>query len=135
MGCDIHFHSEVKIKGKWHHHSEGKVKRSYKLFAKMANVRNNYNIEPISTPKGIPSDASDLTQIAVADMGTDGHSHSWLNKNEIVKLHNFAKDQLNYMFPHENFPYFLGSSFDGFVKYPEDWKNIEDVRYIFFFDN
>lgn len=22
MGCDIHFHTEVKIGGQWHHHSQ-----------------------------------------------------------------------------------------------------------------
>ena len=141
MGCDIHLHSEVKINGQWHHHSDCSVKRSYRLFAKMADVRNwgESGINPISEPKGLPDDATFLTKLHSEKYGTDGHSHSWLDKNEIVILHDFIKSQedLTWKFEHQNLPYFMGNHLDGFVNYPEDWKiyNIEDVRYVFFFDN
>lgn len=150
MGCDIHFHSEVKRNGKWLHHSEAKVSRNYALFAKMADVRNwpgaNPPIIPISKPKGLPEDATELTKLHSEKYGVDGHSHSWLCAAEIVELHEFIKSDKNpegwfgedgWRFEHENMPYFMGNHMDGFLKYPEDWKcyGIEDVRYIFFFDN
>ena len=149
MGCDIHFHSEVKRKGVWQHHSECNVRRNYALFAKMANVRNweGSGIVPISKPKGLPEDVTELTKLHVERYGEDGHSHSWLGGDEIAELHEFIESKKNpstwfgedghWRFTHENLPYFMGNSFDGFLKYPEDWKgtDVEDVRYVFFFDN
>ncbi len=148
MGCDIHLHSEVKIKGKWHHHSEQKVSRSYPLFSKMANVRNDYGITPISEPKGVPEDATDLTKLHIERYGVDGHSHSWLSGKEISELHKFigSKDNPDWfsgrygdclMWSHNNMPYFMGNHLSGFHDYPEDFSDtgIEDVRYVFFFDN
>lgn len=141
MGCDIHFHSEVKIKGRWIHHSETSVDRNYELFAKMADVRNNGNITPISQPKGLPKDATELTILHSEKYGVDGHSHSWLSADEIVLLHNFiesnSKNYFGEMWAYHNLPYFMGNHFSGFKEYPEDWKGygVEDVRYVFFFDN
>ena len=146
MGCDIHFHSEVKIGGKWHHHSEHSIRRNYALFAKMAGVRNyDDSIIPISKPKGIPQDATDLTKLHVKRWEGDGHSHSWLNAEEITELHDWIRERKNgsvfgddgWRFEHQNFPYFMGNHLSGFHKYPEDYKGtgVEDVRYIFFFDN
>ncbi len=148
MGCDIHFHSEVKRKGVWQHHSEANIERNYALFAKMAGVRNYWEdkIKPISKPKGIPEDATELTRLDADRYGTDGHSHSWLDAKEVSILHKFINDKSNPLewfahgagfFEHKNFPYFMGSHLNGFIDYPEDWndKEVEDVRYVFFFDN
>lgn len=145
MGCDIHFHSEVKRNGKWLHHSEANVSRNYVLFAKMAGVRNYYNLVPISEPKGLPDDVTELTKLHSDRFGVAGHSHSWLDAKEIVELHNFigkseeyAKyDPEGWKFAHRNFPYFLGTHLNDFSEHPEDWETtgIEDVRYVFFFDN
>ena len=140
MGCDIHFHSEVKINGTWHHHSSSRLKRNYYLFAKMANVRNNIPIRPISLPKGWPDDVTYLTKLESEQYGVDGHSHSWLNAREIVELHKFISDHPEYFgefWDHHHLPYFMGNHFNDFVEYPEDWEKygVEDVRYVFFFDN
>lgn len=150
MGCDIHLHSEVKRNGKWMHHSEQKVERNYPLFAKMGEQsRNDSGIIPISKPKGIPEDATELTKMHVEKYGVDGHTHSWLNAKEISELHKFIKDPDNpkewfhgrygdrLMWSHDNLPYFMGNHLSGFFDYPEDWGDtgIEDVRYVFFFDN
>ena len=151
MGCDIHFHSEVKIRGKWHHHSEQKVERNYILFAKMAGVRNDPKnpIKPISIPKGLPEDATELTRLHSEWYGCDGHSHSWLNAKEISALHKFIEDPDNpkewfagwrggcLMWSHDNLPYFIGNHLNAFIDYPEDMEDtgVEDVRYVFFFDN
>lgn len=148
MGCDIHFHSEVKRKGVWKHHSEGKIERNYPLFAKMANVRNDTKtpITQISNPKGLPEDATELTKLHSEKYGVDGHSHSWLNAKEISELHKWIRDKTNpkewfgndpWRWEHENMPYFMGNHLSAFVDYPEDLEgyDIEDVRYVFFFDN
>jgi len=145
MGCDIHFHSEVKIKGKWHHHSECHIARNYPFFAKIAGVRNHYGIKPISKPRGLPEDATELTKLASERMGSEGHSHSWLGAEEISSLHKWVKSQSNpdwfteysFMWLHFNLPYFLGNHLSGFADYPEDFEGtgVEDVRYVFFFDN
>lgn len=148
MGCDIHFHSEVKRRGVWQHHEEVMIDRNYALFAKMAGVRKHesWTLEPISDPRGIPEDATELTKLHVEKMNGYGHSHSWLNAAEIKLLHDFIKDDSNppnwfgdnsWNYEHKNMPYFMGNTFDGFVDYPDDWAEyeVEDVRYIFFFDN
>ena len=138
MGCDIHFHSEVKRNGKWQHYSSNSIPRHYALFSKMAGVRNsNNNIVPISKPKGLPNDVTELTKLCSDDLGVDGHSHSWFNADEIVQLHEWCDEQ-DLLYTHKsNFPYLCGSNFDSFKKYPEDWEGlgIEDVRYVFWFDN
>ena len=146
MGCDIHFHSEVKRHGVWHHHSEHNVERNYALFAKMAGVRNYGEIIPISAPKGLPADVTELTKLHSEKYGIDGHSHSWLSAKEISELHKFIRDDTNspdifgtdsWRFEHKNFPYFMGNHLNVFIDYPEDLAGygIEDVRYVFFFDN
>lgn len=142
MGCDIHFHSEVKRNGKWQHHSEANIRRNYLLFAKMAGVRNYSDTKPISPPKGVPEDVTELTKLSIDRFAVDGHSHSWLNANEISELHKFIQDESKFgedgwRFEHDNFPYFMGEHLNGFIDYPNDWiqYGVEDVRYVFFFDN
>ncbi len=145
MGCDIHLHTEVKRNGVWLHHSEAKVSRNYALFAKMADVRNDFGIEPFLV-RGFPEDATELTLLDKEKYGIDGHSHSWLNARQICILCDFIESHENpedwfgddkLMWYYRNLPYFMGNRFDGFIKYPGDWKpyGIEDVRFVFFFGN
>jgi len=148
MGCDIHLHSEVKRKGVWQHHSEAKIKRNYAFFTKIAGVRNDFEgqIQTISAPRGLPIDATELTLLHSEKYGTAGHSHSWLSANEISMLHKWiryddqSKDYFGehpFKWEHDNLPYFMGNLMSGFIDFPEDWETygIEDVRYVFFFDN
>ena len=135
MGCDIHLHTEVKINGTWHHYSCPDVD----LFAKMANVRNNRSIEPISLPRGIPEDATFLTKFVCDVYGVDGHSHSWLNAEEIFILYQEFGPMPDACF-NLAFGYFFGNDWDTFWKYRNGNSNIipegvEDVRFIFWFDN
>ena len=51
MGCDIHLHVEVKIKGKWLHYNHPNIDRCYWLFTKMAGVR---EIEGVEACEGLP---------------------------------------------------------------------------------
>lgn len=143
MGCDIHLHSEVKINGTWHHYAKYDCKRNYALFAKMANVRNNDNdIAPLSLPKGMPKDASFLTQFMCDEYGVDGHSHSWLSAKEIALLEDwmrancFENPSHNVYIENTYWGYFFGNTWGGFTKYPNERpKGVEDVRFVFWFDN
>lgn len=76
MGCDIHIWTEIKSKETWKwEESEQDIfptvfgnkksrspfdRRSYKLFAFLADVRNTYGIIPISESKGFPDDSEYL---------------------------------------------------------------------------
>lgn len=145
MGCDIHMHAEVKIGGKWHNYSAPDVQRNYRLFARLAGVRARDGIEPISEPRGLPEDASAVVQHHSDWFGIDGHSHSWISADEIALLDE-TRDQWDYPAKEgeewrrhgmdDLFGYFYGNSWPGWTKYPEDRpKGIEDVRFVFWFDN
>lgn len=146
MGCDIHLHTEVKINDKWHHYGAPNVRRNYALFAKMAGVRNGNGIEPIAEPRGIPTDATELTQYDCAHWNGDGHSHSYLTAPEIAELSEWAQsDEQEFSFDRpskvlfwesDTFGYLFGNDWSGFTKYPKDRpEGLEDVRFIFWFDN
>jgi len=157
MGCDIHFHSEVKIYGKWEHYGSPLMMRDYDLFAFMADVRNYNDITPISQPKGLPDDISVVTKVAAEIWGADGHSHSFLTgRDEIRRLEEFMKsldksrqkvDEVDengklingnwyFYFPEKDLDYLFGGSWSGFYEYPKNYPpQIEDVRFVFWFDN
>lgn len=143
MGCDIHLHTEVKIDGVWHHYSAPSIGRNYSIFAKMAGVRKDDPL-PIAQPRGVPSDATFLTRFDYEMEGADAHTPSWLGAKEIAELVGWidetfpSTDHLDW--ESRNIGYFFGNSFEGFSKHPSDYtgdieRGIEDVRWIFWFDN
>lgn len=146
MGCDIHLHTEVKIGGVWHHYSAPNVDRNYAVFTKMANVRNhNHEMEivPLSDGRGIPFDASMVTWIDCRHDQEDWHSHSWLSKTEIIQLCEWIEDVLKlhgnrWQWYQENFGTFFGTYW-RYMKTNEECDGIppevEDVRWVFWFDN
>lgn len=91
MGCDIHVHLEIEIDGQWHHYNSINLYRNYTLFAKMADVRNDGSITPLSTCRGLPENISVVTKLDVDSWGNDGHSHSWLNAKEISEIISFHR--------------------------------------------
>lgn len=141
MGCDIHLHQEVKVNGKWLHFNEPRVPRNYLLFAIMAGVRHDTrdtDIKPLPQ-KGLPSDASEITKLRFQDEEADAHSMSWIGHSEIQHVYSewdrlknekdkWAQSDLSYGF----FGYFAGNSWLESVTFPE-W--VEDVRFVFWFDN
>lgn len=147
MGCDIHLHIEVMVGGKWEHYAAPNVGRWYKLFGIMAGVRGDG--PAIVAPKGFPNDASELTKILRKDYGSDGHTDSWLDHNEIMALEGilaewrdaddqdgrFAKYDLEHGILHT---YLAGNSFTAHWRY-DDFRylpeGIDDVRFVFWFDN
>jgi hypothetical protein len=147
MGCDIHAHMEVKINGQWHHAHMPPIRRSYDLFARMAGVRNANKgpgyIEPIAQPRGLPEDATFITNFHSDYMGSDGHSHSWLNCEELSSLIEWydakrkEREPGKYVSPweYETLGYLFGNGWDV-KKYPSDFPaGVEDTRIVFWFDN
>lgn len=133
MGCDIHLHAEIKLKNEWHHYATPSVPRSYRLFGKMAGVRNN-EIDPISPPRGLPADISDVTRYDYDSWKEDAHSASWLGSSEIADL----SDWLRSIDDDESdcFGYLFGNTYGSFSRYPDERPDgLEDIRFVFWFDN
>jgi hypothetical protein len=97
MGCDIHAMIEAKYRYRrladcwsWQGCGEIHISRNYRLFAKIAGVRNYDNIAPIAEPRfsDITSETCDETCSETfkrwsLDYGADGHSHSWVSLDEL----------------------------------------------------
>lgn len=113
MGCDIHLYTEketvINGKKKWVNidnwklnpyyeegNNDGETKyrifsayrnRDYTLFAILADVRNGNNNIPISQPKGLPEDVSDVTKAESDFWDSDGHSHSFFTMQELYSYY------------------------------------------------
>ena len=156
MGCDIHFHIEVKIDNKREHFAAPDVNRWYWLFGILAGVRGEDS--PIVKPKGFPKDASNITRLSYEWMGRDAHTPSWLNSKEILKLQaRLKKERETWLLSADDEEerrriswnrfdlecgilntYFFGNGFTSWLEY-DDVKykpdEITDVRFVFWFDN
>jgi hypothetical protein len=112
MGCDIHAFAEKRTGEKWEQlkncfkqswdkslGDEIDLGRNYELFAFLANVRNDYDLKPISEPKGVPEDSSDGYRKEVEGWDVDGHSHSYFTLEE---LKNIPKELLDQEFEDEH---------------------------------
>lgn len=143
MGCDIHLHTEIKVGGRWLHYGAPEIGRHYGLFTRMANVRSHHSdIKPISYPRGLPDDISETTQWEADRWGVDGRSHSYLRSDELPGLRQWAKDyglkgkHGSGCWFDDTFGFLCGNTFDGFVTHPENSPpDLEDVRFVFWFDN
>lgn len=138
MGCDIHLHTEVKINGKWEHLGHPSITRNYALFEKMAGVRGDVK-NAITPPRGLPEDATFLTKFHNDYMDSDGHSHSWLNSNELGELTKWFESKSNQLgrfeYLEKEFGYVFGNGWNV-PKSPKDYPSgVEDTRAIFWFDN
>lgn len=110
MGCDIHASLEYLKDCNWsdmnlYIRNDELVdydftSRSYILFAILAGVRNDYNLKPISKPKGFPEDASKETKESYDEWLGDAHSASWLTLKELKNnISNYLKIQVTRMIP------------------------------------
>lgn len=142
MGCDIHAYIEVKVDGKWHLYSQPRFPRSYKMFAKLAGVRNREDIDPISEPRGLPENLSSLVNIEYEHDELDAHSESYLNREELELFTNWVNDPKNGLskyngdFEHSVMGYANGNPYYSIGKYPESHAyQYKDVRMVFWFDN
>lgn len=141
MGCDIHLFVEVKVEDKWGAYNHPYIKNDYRLFSKMAGVRQctderGINIEPISKPRGVPDNVSFVTKLAIAKCGTDGHSHSWLSSKEALEVQEWYEtlfDRTRIWHP-PLFGYFFGNDIGYIDKSLRD-LGVKDCRIVFWFDN
>ena len=131
-------HVEQKVNGTWEHSSHPQTPRCYAVFAKMANVRNYGAVDPISQPRGLPSDISLPTRLDADQWDDDGHSYSYLTQSEIAELYEYVLENGT---PtrfcggfHDMFGYFYGDDFSTHDK-ARCPQGIEDVRFVFWFDN
>ena len=137
MGCDIHLHIEVKLEGEWRHYAAPRCPRDYEVFTIIAGVRGCHTVDPISEPKGLPEDLTYMTRFDANYWESDGHSHSWLNLREIQLLEEWWKQNRAAFFEARflSSTYLFGNSFSSFKEYPDTNRaNVEDVRFVFWFD-
>ena len=135
MGCDIHIHAEIKVRGKWHHYDQPDCDRNYLLFEKMAGVRGEVS-NAISAPRGLPENATFTTKFDAKHWGSDGHSHSWLSSKEVGQLATWWEANGNGGLFARWDQWLFGNPYSGWTKYPQDRpKGLDDFRFIFWFDN
>jgi hypothetical protein len=139
MGCDIHLFTEIKIAGQWHTYSQPCIARCYQLFEKMAGVRGNVE-NAIASPRGLPANVSAVVKWAANRWASDGHSHSWLNAKEIAELIDWydrnsqRSDALGWEW--RELGYLDENGWGDWHNYPRDRaEGIEDIRWVFWFDN
>lgn len=141
MGCDIHLFAEIQVKDQWHLLNVINTRAGYWLFSRLANVRNSGGFTPISTPRGWPDDASIVSQLYKEGWGVDAHSFSWISAAEIRQLFDdlygtecpsWMPDKELWKVIRENGIY--GLKFGDCLN--DDWDScVDNVRWIFFFDN
>lgn len=104
--------------------------RNYPLFAMLAGVRNSEEYPPLFEPRDVPPDASPEYRRMVEQDDGDGHTHSWLNVNEIVAVF------LNELDPKlERAGHFATHTYNEILKPLADKYGGENVRIVFHFDN
>lgn len=127
MGCDIHLHVEIKDGVKWKHLCSPDPGRSSSMFAMMANVYNDGDIEPISEPRGLPDDVTDETKMEYDDWNY--FAPSWLSDKEIAIL----RDRYAEYMKREWQVYNSDITRDAFnIEYPNPNGKL---RLVFWFDN
>jgi len=141
MGCDIHFHTEVRVNNKWEHYSNPRFPRSYDMFSLLAGVRwsGELKFKPFKTKYDIEKLPEDLNIITTKLLNTEVnglHSFCWYDSQDIHDFYkHLTKNQLLTDLEHDYVGYLDGNGWDiiSYRKDTPDW--IQDVRWIFGFDN
>lgn len=142
MGCDIHMHIELKVRGseEWHHYAAPSVRTGYLFFAILGPCGRCTDIVPIAPARGVPDDASIITRMCYAEEERDAHDASWLSCDEIDTIRTRFKseieasggkyDMLEQDLEHTVFrTYLLGNALTTLEDTP-----FSDVRLVFWFD-
>lgn len=135
MGCDIHEYIEIKIGDVWVYVGHIIIHRNYTLFGVLAGVRDE-TVECVSGEhKGLPDDLSEgMISVMDGENDMDGdwhgdyHTHSYLDLQELVVAKKIYEDSIKDKT--EKFPINLKS-----LKKLKDMPFVEDVRFVFWFDN
>lgn len=139
MGCDIHMYIEVKIEGQWHYYGEANIKRNYNLFSRLAGARLSERFPPIVAPRGVPDDLSAVTRMHLSRWESDAHTESWLSHDEMMKVYG-EFDNDDWCDYDKNVPftvYLLGNCVTDYKDedYEDSYSDIENMRFVFWFDN
>jgi hypothetical protein len=155
MGCDIHLYCEVKEKindveqwfncdhwqyNKWFiadkESEEEELEcipiyraRNYELFALLADVRNNGDIEPMAYPKGVPPDVSEVTKKQIVRWDSDGHSHSYFTYNELLFHRDIVKKKTHKYSGYVSLD--CAERLDKGESYPDTWLEKEHYGWIY----
>lgn len=133
MGCDIHAYIEIKVDGAWLHYGPAEINRDYDLFEYMAGVRGEVQDCP---PRGLPSYSSVVTRLLSDHEGEDGHTHSWLNYDEMLTVIEYGKANQGNWRGKPLGIWFFGNGIDDWrapeYHFPEE---VTDIRLVFWFDN
>lgn len=139
MATSIHGYAEIKIKGSWHVYSKLRIDDSYEVFHRIGGINpRDYSEEPISPLKGLPEDISAVAKFDREWLGEDGHSETWFNAEEIARLELWItnKKYFGTDYVSDCFGYLFGNYWRSFFEHPEDRKvGLEDIRFVFWFDN
>jgi hypothetical protein len=137
MGCDIHVVLERRWKEQWvglDHHGAHACERNYERFTKLCGVRAELG-EDYPEPRGLPDDASPLSQMQFEGWGMDAHSASWHPLQDFVRIcleTEFDPENafLNDKDPRkEPYYYYFGLYAD------EGDFDLNEYRVVFWFDN
>lgn len=124
MGCNIHGFVEVFTSGSWQPClTEPYLDRDYRVFSKLANVRNYHEIEPIAEPRGFPENISYEMEELFEEMEGDAHSMSWVSAQELLLGLAMIEIDLEW------------HVFIDLVKVLIRFFETRNVRFVFFFDN
>lgn len=142
MGCDIHFHTEVKVNGRWEHYNQVDVDRDYWFFSLLCGVREEGNAEPfLGKPNNImPEDANSLTK-TLLDMEWM-HSLCTFDSDMIKKFREHFEEHIDdkprfSVNPRSKFLTYYVGYIDGNC-WSDEWSMpewVEDYRWIFAFDS
>lgn len=165
MGCDIHMVLERKHGDEWigmHNYNAPNpaaldtttfddnppsqyrwisykiMGRDYRLFGELAGVRTTGTLG--NEPRGIPQNASQLTNALVDEWDSDGHSHSHLSLTEFIAAYAATTDQTPMLVEHRLNPteetkkwfHNMATLITGLDIYSERY---DDYRICFWFDN
>ena len=106
--------------------------RNYFLFAILADVRNQFRIDPLSEPRGIPADSCYPIKYIVNEWKGDGHSHSYFTLKELLDV-DWGKYCVK--LPEVDRTDWLDDFKQSLNELKEVDSNPENVRCVFFFDN
>ena len=138
MGCEIYLHIEVKIANKWHHYGSPDINRNYRLFTLLCGFRNVCGIKPIKIPNGLPKDMSIITEISL-NLDQGYHSFCTFSYKDIKKLDKRI-NEIRYKDDEDDESVDLEDILNShlfrntFVD-ADLIKEIQDVRFIFWFDS
>ncbi len=137
MGCDCHSHVEIQVNNKWVYAGQISISRNYALFGVLAGVRNEDITCVSGKEKGLPKEVSKPMSIFSEDYGRDGHSHSYLDYNEMLEAKKIYEKYTyeNWQAEKEQYRKFPKGIIETMEQLKTTFPKITNVRLVFYFDN